>query len=105
MDYVLIVSQKPTESICKVGGISYLTALNVCSGAAPDEPFFDTNDDKEVTEDDVIDDDPPSSIELEDFITYSPTMIEEFLYFGPGESYVVDTDPSRVIFWRFLNMD
>jgi type IV pilus assembly protein PilY1 len=105
LDYVLIVSQEPTESMCKVGGISYLTALNSCSGAAPDEPFFDTNGDGEVNDEDLIDEEPPSTLELEDFITYPPTMIEEFLYFGPGESYVVDTDSSRVIFWRFLNMN
>ncbi len=111
MDYVLIVSQEPSESMCKVGGTAYLTALNFCSGAAPNKPFFDINDDDEVNEYDVIpeidviDGNVPSSIELEDFITYSPTMIEDFIYFGPGESYMVDTDPSRVIFWRFLNID
>ncbi len=105
LEYVLIVSQVPATNMCTVGGTSYLTALNVCSGAAPDEPFFDINDDNEITEDDKINGDPPSSIELDEFITYSPTMIEKFIYFGPGESYVVDTDPSRVIFWRFLDMD
>jgi type IV pilus assembly protein PilY1 len=105
LDYVLIVSQEPTESVCTVGGVSYLTALNICSGAAPDEPFFDTNGDGEITDDDLIDGEPPGTIELDDFITYPPTMVEDFIYFGPGESYVVDTDPSRVIFWRFLNLD
>ena len=105
MDYVLIVSQVPADNMCTVGGTSYLTAMNSCSGKAPDGPFFDTNNDNEITDADTINDDIPNKIKLKDFITYSPTMIEDFIYFGPGESYVVDTDPSRVIFWRYLNID
>lgn len=105
LDYALIVSQVPAENMCQVGGTAYLTVFDICSGAAPDEPFFDTDDDKDVTDEDTIDDEIPNKITLEDFITYSPTMIEDILYFGPGEDYVVETDPSRVIFWRFLNIN
>lgn len=105
LDLLLIVSQKPAENMCLVGGTSYLTALSICSGARPDETFFDTNNDQEITDADTISGQPPSSIQLDDFITYSPTMIDRFIYFGPGESYVVRTDPSRILFWRFLNIN
>ncbi len=116
LDYVLIVSQIPAENMCKVGGNAYLTAFNACSGSAPFKSFFDVNQDKEVDENDTIpiddptDPDPPvdtipNTILLEDFITYSPTMIENIIYFGPDESYLVDSDPSRILYWRFLNID
>ena len=41
LDYVLIVSQHPSDVVCEVGGDSYLSAFNFCSGAAPRSPFFD----------------------------------------------------------------
>jgi type IV pilus assembly protein PilY1 len=110
-DYALIVSQEPADNMCTVGGEAYLTALHYCSGAAPEDPLFDTNDDDEVNDDDLLppdggeEEEPPGRIKLEDFITYSPTMVEDLLYFGPGERYKLDDDPSRVLFWRYLDLN
>ncbi len=81
-----------------------MSAFNVCTGAAPEEPFFNTNNDDEVTEADKLPSgDIPNVITLDDFITYSPTMIEDKIYFGPQENYTVQDYPTGVLFWRYLN--
>jgi type IV pilus assembly protein PilY1 len=108
LDYALIVSQEPADNMCTVGGTAYLTALNICTGAGPEGTFFDVNGDQEVNEDDKLDDgSTPNRITLKDFITYSPTMIEDKIYFGPkkDDNYTVKDYPSGVLFWRFLNYE
>jgi type IV pilus assembly protein PilY1 len=101
LNYALIVSQEPAENMCQVGGSAYLRALNVCSGSAPlpgDPPFFP---------EEPPDDGPWNEIELPDFITYPPTMIEDKIYFGPeeDENYEVLDYPAGILFWRYLNMN
>ncbi len=105
LDYALIVSQVPAENMCQVGGTSYLRALNVCTGEAPVDPFFDTNNDGEIDDQDIIDGEIPGGITLDEFITYSPTMVigkTPVIVFGPGKTYKVSDDPSGIIFWRFF---
>jgi len=101
MEYALIVSQEPAESMCVVGGTAYLSAFNICSGAAPDEPFFDTNNDAKVDDDDEI----VSKVTLHDFVTYSPTQLGPDLVFGPRENYTIVDYPKGILFWRFFNMN
>ncbi len=106
LGYALFVSQVPAENMCQVGGTAYLTALNFCTGAAPDEPLFDADNDNDIDENDTLDDEKiPNRLTLEDFITYSPTMIEDRIYFGPAEDYMVESYLSGVLFWRFLNFN
>lgn len=107
LDYVLITSQVPSDTVCKVGGESYLTALNVCSGAAPDDAVFDVNDDDKINEDDQVEDATLNRLSLDDFKIYSPTMIEDFLYYGPqeDENIMIKTEESGILFWRFWNLE
>ncbi|MDY6904004.1 MAG: PilC/PilY family type IV pilus protein [Thermodesulfobacteriota bacterium] len=66
MDYVLITSLVPSDSMCETGGHSYFYAFNACSGEAPDEPLFDINDDGTIYGGDGIDNDGDGEIDEAD---------------------------------------
>ncbi len=110
LDYVLIVSQVPSENMCVVGGNSYMRALNVCSGEAPDEPFFDIDGDNDVDEDDVIDGDIPSGVDLEGFFAFQPNIVVDDgignPLFGPNTTVSpITSSRTGLIFWRYLNIN
>ena len=64
-DYVFFNSLIPDSGACSSQGYGWLYALQVGSGARPDSPVFDINNDGIVNDDDQLNGNPPSGVKLD----------------------------------------
>ena len=108
---VVMISTVPSNSPCDAGGRSTMWALDACSGGSINEPFFDSDDDGDIDEDDIINLVPPTGkkvtipiwdiLQIDDSLFYSDPEPED-----PDEPPVdredVRTDPIGMFFWRVL---
>jgi type IV pilus assembly protein PilY1 len=84
LNYKLVyTSSVPSDSPCESGGVSHLWAVDVCSGGRTGSPFFDSNGDEQITNNDFInigtEANPewvPGSSTQDDGLTGNPKIVE-----------------------------
>ncbi len=108
---VVMISTIPSNSPCDAGGRSTMWALDACSGGSINEPFFDSDDDGDIDEHDIINLVPPTGkkvsipiwdiLQIDDSLFYSDPEPED-PDDPPIENEDVMADPIGMFFWRVM---
>ncbi|WP_175470021.1 PilC/PilY family type IV pilus protein [Desulfoluna spongiiphila] len=106
----IVASIVPKLSPCTAGGGSVFYTLNACDGSQPDEPFFDSDGDGDVDDDDGT----LSGRRFKDDIYYSPAILNrkgsatDVLIYGEddgagtAQSMAIEKEVLGLYYWRFV---